>query len=283
MSCWEHHVGPKVRKRSENSRTGMNAEPAVRLPMASAAHLRPCVQQSWLRLRNRTKVRESTLKDSWTKEQTGRLTETQTQHVGAPGSGGIRWPAGQDGTAGWRRHQLTWGWGQPHSAKSCRGRPHVALHACVFPCHTQDPLFPVWVSKNALNSLLSACTVHCGLSGASPVFPAVCHRVHSNTATAVLLSVACWWHEPALLKRVKWSCVCACVCVCVLTPAHLFRPPWTVAHQAPLSTGFSRQECWSGLPFASPGDLPDPGVKPTARVCCTAGRLYHQGRLGSPR
>ena len=38
--------------------------------------------------------------------------------------------------------------------------------------------------------------------------------------------------------------------------------PWTVARQAPLSIGFSRQEYWSGLPFLSPGDLPDPGIKP---------------------
>ena len=38
--------------------------------------------------------------------------------------------------------------------------------------------------------------------------------------------------------------------------------PWTVAHQAPLSMGFSRQECWSGLPFPSPEDLPDPGIEP---------------------
>ena len=38
--------------------------------------------------------------------------------------------------------------------------------------------------------------------------------------------------------------------------------PWTVAHQAPLSMEFSRQEYWSGLPFPSPGDLPDPGLKP---------------------
>ena len=36
---------------------------------------------------------------------------------------------------------------------------------------------------------------------------------------------------------------------------------WTVARQAPLSMGFSRQECWSGLLLASPGDLPDPGIK----------------------
>ena len=38
--------------------------------------------------------------------------------------------------------------------------------------------------------------------------------------------------------------------------------PWTAAHQAPQSMGFSRQEDWSGLPFPSPGDLPDPGIEP---------------------
>ena len=42
----------------------------------------------------------------------------------------------------------------------------------------------------------------------------------------------------------------------------LFATPWTVAYQAPPSMGFSRQEYWSGLPFPSPGDLPDPGIKP---------------------
>ena len=41
-----------------------------------------------------------------------------------------------------------------------------------------------------------------------------------------------------------------------------FATPWTVAHQAPLSMGFSRQEYWSGLPFPSPGDLPDSGIEP---------------------
>ena len=45
-----------------------------------------------------------------------------------------------------------------------------------------------------------------------------------------------------------------------LSPVQLFETPWTVAHQAPLSLGFSRQEYWSGLSFPSPGDLPDPGV-----------------------
>ena len=38
--------------------------------------------------------------------------------------------------------------------------------------------------------------------------------------------------------------------------------PWAVAYQAPLSMGLARQEYWSGLPFPSPGDLPDPGIEP---------------------
>ena len=46
-----------------------------------------------------------------------------------------------------------------------------------------------------------------------------------------------------------------------LSRVWLFATPWTVAYQAPLSMGFSRQEYWSGLPFPSPGDLPDPGIK----------------------
>ena len=47
-----------------------------------------------------------------------------------------------------------------------------------------------------------------------------------------------------------------------LCRVRLFGTPWTVAYQAPLSMGFSRQEYWSGVPFPSPGDLPDPGIEP---------------------
>ena len=47
-----------------------------------------------------------------------------------------------------------------------------------------------------------------------------------------------------------------------LSSVRLFVTPWTVAHQAPLSMGFSRQEYWSGLPFPSPGCLPNPGIEP---------------------
>ena len=47
-----------------------------------------------------------------------------------------------------------------------------------------------------------------------------------------------------------------------LSRVRLFATPWTVAYEAPPSMGFSRQEYWSGLPFPSPGDLPDPGIEP---------------------
>ena len=50
--------------------------------------------------------------------------------------------------------------------------------------------------------------------------------------------------------------------VCVCQSLRLFVTPWTVARQAPLSMGFSRQEPWSGLPFPPPGELPDPGIEP---------------------
>ena len=48
----------------------------------------------------------------------------------------------------------------------------------------------------------------------------------------------------------------------LLSHVLLFATLWTVAHQAPLSVGFSRQEYWSGLLFPSPGDLPSSGIEP---------------------
>ena len=55
-----------------------------------------------------------------------------------------------------------------------------------------------------------------------------------------------------------------CMCAQSLSHVRLFETLWTVAHQAPLFMGFSRQEYWSGLPFPPPGDLPDSGIEPTS-------------------
>ena len=79
------------------------------------------------------------------------------------------------------------------------------------------------------------------------------------------LDPECWW----VATNVKGTQhVLAKVKVKSLSGVWLFATPWTVAHQAPPSMGFSRQEYWSGLPFPSPGesswpgDLPDPGIEP---------------------
>ena len=50
----------------------------------------------------------------------------------------------------------------------------------------------------------------------------------------------------------------------LLSHVRLFATPWTIAHQAPLTMEFSRQEYWSGVPFPPPGDLPHPGTEPTS-------------------
>ena len=65
---------------------------------------------------------------------------------------------------------------------------------------------------------------------------------------------------------------------CVLSQfSHVwfFETPCTIAHQAPLSMGLSRQEYWSGLPYPPPGDLPDPGIEPASLLSpALAGRLF---------
>ena len=71
--------------------------------------------------------------------------------------------------------------------------------------------------------------------------------------------------------------------LCVFSRVWLFATPWTVALQASLPMEFSRQEYWSGLPFASPGNLRNPGIEPLSLVSPVFGRriLYPECHLGS--
>ena len=67
-----------------------------------------------------------------------------------------------------------------------------------------------------------------------------------------------------------------CVCVCSVMP-NSFATAWTVAHQAPLSVEFSRQEYWSGWPFPSPGYLLNLGIEsasPAFHISCIVGRFF---------
>ena len=80
-------------------------------------------------------------------------------------------------------------------------------------------------------------------------------RLSSSSSSLIYASLMAQLEKNLLAMQEK-------VKVKSLSRVQLFATPWTVAYQAPLSMGFSRQQYWSGLPFPSPGDLPDPGIKP---------------------
>ena len=83
-----------------------------------------------------------------------------------------------------------------------------------------------------------------------------------------------WWRKlptpapcgPLCFPICPIGLLMSCVCVCELNFSVVSHSatPWTVAHQAPMSMEFLRQKYWSGLPFPSPGDLPDPGMELTS-------------------
>ena len=88
------------------------------------------------------------------------------------------------------------------------------------------------------------------------------HRV-GHDWSALAAAAEHWVEFPLLYSR--FLLVTYFICACVLSyfsHVRLFVILWTVAHQAPLSVGFSKQEYWSWLPCPSPGDLPHPGIEP---------------------
>ena len=96
-------------------------------------------------------------------------------------------------------------------------------------------------------------------------------RLHLPALAGVFFATSATW-EVLHSHQVQFSSV-AQLCLTLLTP-------WTVAHQAPLSKGFFRQEYWSGLPCPPPGELPKPGIKP--RYPSLQVDFYHLSRQGSP-
>ena len=102
------------------------------------------------------------------------------------------------------------------------------------------------------------------------------HTLPSNKMMQLCLNL-CFPRGLSLPPVHHGLCSLSCGCACVLSRfSHvwLFATPWTVALQAPLSMGFPRQEYWSGLLCPPPGDLPDPGLKPTSLMSpALAGRF----------
>ena len=87
------------------------------------------------------------------------------------------------------------------------------------------------------------------------VYTHICSHPHTYTNTHVHAYIHTYIYMKMAIKS----------SVCVLdAQSCLFAIQWTLAHQTPLSMGFSRQEYWSELPVHSPGDLPNPGIQPTS-------------------
>ena len=84
-------------------------------------------------------------------------------------------------------------------------------------------------------------------------------------------------HHWAILRPFYFPRMYAC---CPFS--HVLVTPWTVAHQAPLPMGVSRQEYWSGVPCPPPGHLPDPGKEEGPWLLHWQAGCYHQHKLGSP-
>ena len=110
------------------------------------------------------------------------------------------------------------------------------------------------------SALFSWCSLHLTVNNTKHLLPSPCwpprFTIQQSSYYLPFVYIYIWWiGYPKKAMRVK-------VKVKSLSHVWLFATPWTVAHQAPPSMGFSRQEYWSGFPFPSPGDLPDPGIEP---------------------
>ena len=156
---------------------------------------------------------------------------------------------------------FTWGWlmwragrqWEGHQAHAINGHTDIlknwsiiALQCCDGFCRTTK-----WISY--LYTYISL-----------PVEPPSLASSNSfRSSQSIELSSLCYKQLPT--SYFKPSSVCISICVCVCSPVSL-QPLWTVACQAPLSMWFSGQEYWRGLPFPSPGDLPDLGIKPMSPV-----------------
>ena len=111
----------------------------------------------------------------------------------------------------------------------------------------------------------------------------VCKTISPSGFRVGSLPSSLWFSK---INDYVWSMVCVCVCARVShsVVSESFVTPWTGAHQAPLSTGFPRQEYWSGLPFSSPRDLPNPGTETQSPALqADSYCLNHQGSLVSVR
>ena len=133
----------------------------------------------------------------------------------------------------------------------------VNFHSLTLLLGYKAPLTHLHLGLNLIS--LPNCKPHCSgpcTHRSSPISSSLSYHLRQSLWTILSLTASTGkgqmtaWNEPEQVS------------VKLLSHVWLFVAPWTVAHQAPPSMGFSRQEHWSGLPFPSPGDLPNPGIEP---------------------
>ena len=122
-------------------------------------------------------------------------------------------------------------------------------------CHpppSQEGVGPSWIDKSLLSSWgLRTSVLEWVYVGCTTVPIIIAAAVVLNTAELIYITACSYTLQSSF---------------------QLFGTPWAADHQAPLSTGFSRQEYWSGLPFPPPGNIPDPGIEPGSPAL--AGRFF---------
>ena len=135
---------------------------------------------------------------------------------------------------------------------------------------------------------------HCDRSKTTPMFfnyllhfPAKSSPGKPRSLSLPTPKFILWSHLPSNhlfshLTNILWKPI-VCLIVILLGRVQIFATLWSVAHHAPLSMGFSRQEYWSGLLFSSPVNLPDPGIKITFPTSpALVGRFFTAETPGKP-
>ena len=138
--------------------------------------------------------------------------------------------------------------------------PQHSLNPRSTPKHTPVSLFACLLPVSSYRVTGPPSDHLCSPSTSCPVMGALRKRMdHMGKASIGSKEHSTWTQRENTAAKLLWTL--GKVKVKSLSRVRFFVTPWTVAHQAPPFLGFSRQEYWSGLPFPSPGDLPNPGIK----------------------
>ena len=158
------------------------------------------------------------------------------------------------------------GWEGKTGDKNVYGFTYCNLLKCLVEASRLLSQIWVWIDFLVQPHLSNVCLIR--------VLRAPCTATVLRTWLYLVWAERCDFPKTGVAAGLKWKWKCYS-----LSRVRLFATPWTVVHQAPLSMRFSRQEYWSGLPFFSPRNFPDPGIE--LRLLHRRQILYHLSHQGS--